>query len=67
MINLLYQFLALAGIILTCTFGIEILGRCYISRQLNKQQKYLIFISTILTAIYVLLLFLKLYSLYRNY
>jgi hypothetical protein len=67
MINILYQFLALAGIILTCTFGIEILGRTYISRKLNNQQKYLIGISTLVTCIYILLLCLKLYSINRNY
>jgi hypothetical protein len=66
MINLLYQFLALAGVILTCTFGIEILGRTYISRKLNKEQKYLIAISTIITAIYILLICLKFYAINRN-
>ncbi len=66
MINLLYQFLALAGVIITCTFAIEILGRTYISRKLNNQQKYLISISTIITAIYILLICLKFYAINRN-
>jgi hypothetical protein len=66
MINLIYQFLALAGIILTCTFGIEILGRCYINRKLSNTEKYLIMIPTMFTAIYILLLLLKLYSITRN-
>jgi hypothetical protein len=66
MINLLYQFLALAGVILTCTFSIEILGRTYISKKLNNQQKYLIAISTIITAIYILLICLKFYAINRN-
>jgi|688.fasta_scaffold2007441_2 hypothetical protein len=66
MINLLYQFLALAGVIIMCTFAIEILGRTYISRKLNNQQKYLISISTIITAIYILLICLKFYAINRN-
>jgi hypothetical protein len=66
MINLIYQFLALAGVIITCTFAIEILGRTYISRKLNNQQKYLIAISTIITAIYILLICLKFYAINRN-
>jgi hypothetical protein len=66
MINLLYQFLSLAGVIITCTFGVEILGRTYISRKLNNQQKYLIAISTIITAIYILLICLKFYAINRN-
>jgi hypothetical protein len=65
MINLIYQFLALSGVILTCTFGIEILGRTYISRKLNNQQKYLIAICTTLTAIYILLICLKFYAINR--
>jgi hypothetical protein len=66
MINLIYQFLALAGIILTCTFSIEILGRCYINRKLSNKEKYFIAIPTMFTAIYILLLLLKLYAINRN-
>jgi hypothetical protein len=67
MINILYQLMALAGVILTCTFSIEILGRTYISRTLNKEQKYLISISTILFSIHILLFCLKFYSINRNF
>jgi hypothetical protein len=67
MINILYQLIALAGVILTCTLSIEILGRTYISRTLNKEQKYLIAISTILFSIHILLLCLKFYSINRSF